>query len=106
MLIAPERADRWYDFRFIQADQAKDVPGLREIADRVTFGGLAPNTPVLYAYRRTDAPYPDAVIGLPVDHATVVDVRNRDADTILGLLDALEDAFGQWFSQVVAGRGN
>ena len=101
----PKR-DGWYGYKFIQADQAKEVPGLREIADAVTYGGMPPNTPVFYAFRRTDAPYPDACVALPVDRATVTAVQRGDRTTVLELLDALEDAFDQWFAQVRAGKEN
>jgi hypothetical protein len=96
--------ETWYGHRLISADAAKDVPGLKEIADLVTFGRLPPSTPVFYAFRRTDAPYPDACVALIVDARTVRDFERGDDTTVLELLDGLEDAYEQFMARVEAGK--
>lgn len=98
------KRDGWYGFRFVQADQAKDVPGLQEIADHVAHRGMPPGTPVFYAFKRTDAGYPDVCIGLPVDRATVTEVQRGNRTIVLELLDGLEDAYEQFMEQVKAGK--
>lgn len=98
------KSENWYGFKFIQADQAKDVPGLREMAASAAFGLLAPGHPVFYAHRRTDAPYPDVVVGLPVDRATVTEVQRGNRAVVVELLDALEDAYAQFIESVQAGK--
>jgi len=109
LLIFPKDRDhkahleRWYGHRCIQADQCREVKGLKQFADAVSLGGLSPSAPVFYAYRHEDAPYPDVVVGLVIDDQIVDEFKRGHRETVLGLLDALEDAYEQFAERVKRG---
>jgi len=88
-----EIADGWYGFRLIQADQAQDVPGLDELARYVDRGMVPRAARYLVAYRRLDAPYPDAVIAVQLHPRTAEDWRRGDTAAAHEVAEALEHGY-------------
>lgn len=100
------RADGWHSLRVIDADQARRTRGLAEIAVRVEMGYLPRNSPVFVGTKRMSAPYPDVVVGCPIDEQTAAAVLAGDPSVLADCLEMLEDALEGFMQQVKSGRLN
>lgn len=94
----------WYDFKILDASEARGIPGLEEIAALVDKGVMPANTPVFSAVRRNDAPYPDVRIGVPLEVEEVRAWRWGDRSVAADVAEALEDSYAAFMAQVKAGK--
>lgn|SRR5215813_14433772 len=83
----------WYGIKLIAASQASEVPGLEELATYVRLGMLARDGCYLVARRRTDAPYPDAVVAVALDPATLAAWRRGDRSAAAWVAEELERGY-------------
>ena len=102
-LLVPN-VEGWYDLRVIPAGNAAGTPALVEIATMVERGVMPPDTPIFVATRRTDAPYPDIVVGVPLTVAELQAWRNGDRSVTRDIVEALESAFADFMQQVQENR--
>lgn len=96
--------DGWYGFQLIPASRATEHKGLAEIAALVAAGGMAPDTPVFVATKRTDAPYPDVIVGVPLSIEELTAWRNGDRSAARDVVEALEEAYETFLAQVKSGE--
>lgn len=96
--------DGWYGFRLIPASNAHEVKGLEELAALVAAGGMPPDTPVVYATKRTSAPWPDVVVGVPLDVAELRAWQLGDRSVTRDVVEALEEAYEIFLAQAKANR--
>lgn len=93
-------------FRVLTADVAGSLPGLRDLALRVRYGAMPRSTPVFVGTRRTDSPYPDVRVGVPLDDETVRLMQQGNRAAAKDALDALQDAFDAWWRDVLRSKGD
>src|SRR6266540_1953335 len=98
--------DGWYGMRLIPASRATEIRGLAEIAAMVAGGAMPGDTPIFVATKRTDAPWPDVVVGVPLTVAELAAWRAGDRTVARDVVEALEEAYDAFMAQVKAGRVN
>lgn len=96
--------DGWYDFKIVDASEARGIPGLEEIAALVDKGVMPANTPVFTAVKRTDAPYKDVRVGVPLEVEEVRAWRYGDRSVAADIAEALEESYAAFMAQVKAGK--
>lgn len=103
MLMTP---DGWYGLEVISAEDAVHRRGCAEIAALVRVGALRPKAPVFVAYHRSDAPYPDVCMALPVEEEEARAIMAGDPETLAGVLEQIVEAHAKWLTQVKRGKVN
>lgn len=92
--------DGWHNVRLIPASNAHETRGLDEIAVMVERGVMPGDTPIFVATKRTDAPYPDVVVAVPI---TVAELRAwvaGDRSVARDIVEALDMGYGDFMRQV------
>lgn len=106
MTLSTDAGDGW-DLRrvvLIQADQAATVPGLGQLADYVRRGLVPPTACYLVARRRTDAPWPDVVVAVPLQATLAQDWLRGDRSVARHAAEALETGYQRLMAHARSGR--
>jgi hypothetical protein len=96
--------DGWHSFALIPAGRAREDTALAEYAVLVDRGLMPPHTPIFVATRRTDAPWPDVRVAVPLSHEEVAAWRHGDRSVARDIVEALEEAYREHMTNAVAGR--
>lgn len=98
--------DGWYGVALIPASDAAGVTGLEEIAALVAAGAMTPDTPVFHATKRTDAPWPDVLVGVPLEVADLHAWQRGDRTVARDVVEALETAYQDFMRRATSGKLN
>lgn len=96
--------DGWHSFALIPAGRAREDKALAEVAVLVDRGLMPPDTPIFVATRRSDAPWPDVRVAVPLTHEEVADWRRGDRSVSRDVVEALEEAYAAHMANARAGR--
>lgn len=95
--------DGWHSFALIPAGRAREDTVLAEVAVLVDRGLMPPDTPLFVATRRTDAPWPDVRVAVPLTHEEVAAWRAGDRSVARDIVEALEEAYREHMANARAG---
>jgi hypothetical protein len=98
--------DGWHSFRLIPADRAREDRALAEVAVLVDRGLMPKDLPVFVATRRTEAPWPDVRVAVPLTHEELRAWRRGDVSVSRDIAEALEEAYREHMANARAGRAS
>lgn len=98
--------DGWHSFALIPASRAAERTGLEEIAAYVAAGTMPADTPIFLATKRTDAPWPDVLVAVPLTLEELTAWRDGDGSVVKDVVEALEEAYGSLMRAAKANQVN